>query len=157
MNTRSLLLALAPALLVGGSLTLLACGGSTSSATSPDGGAGQGGDGGGGGPGDGGVVIVVEEAGPVDAGTWVDASPPTQFGSGSAVATTGPTDVWVTGNGPILHYDGTTWTSVFDDSISTFGSLWANSRTDAWAVGYYPGPSRTLGRSRTGTASPGPT
>jgi hypothetical protein len=96
--------------------------------------------------GDGGGIVVVD-GGQLDAGTWVDASPPSQLGAGSAVATTGPTDVWVTGNGPILHYDGTTWTSAFDDSQSTFGSLWADSPTDAWAVGYYPGPNSMLAGS----------
>jgi hypothetical protein len=91
--------------------------------------------------------IVVNDSAPADAGTWVDASPPAQLGAGSAVATTGPTDVWVAGNGPILHYDGTSWSSAFNDAMSTFGSLWANSATDAWAVGYYPGPNSMLAGS----------
>ncbi len=123
------------ALLLSGPLSVLACGGTTENlAASRDGGSAS----------PEGGSIVIDDPGRTDAGTWVDASPPPQLGAGSAVATTGPTDVWVVGNGPILHFDGTSWSSVFTDSMSTFGSLWANSPTDAWAVGYYPGPNSML-------------
>jgi hypothetical protein len=131
-------------LLLAGPTNLLACGGATGASTGSDAGPGPiQGDGGAGGD----SGIVVSDAGQLDAGTWVDASPPMKLGAGSAVATTGPTNVWVTGNGPILHYDGASWTSVFDDAQSTFGSLWANTSTDAWAVGYYPGPNSMLAGS----------
>jgi hypothetical protein len=127
-------------LFLSGSPTLFACGGATGGSAGSEAGAPAM-------PEAGSIVIVVDDAGMIDAGTWADASPPAQLGAGSAVATTGPTNVWVAGNGPILHYDGASWTSVFDDSESTFGSLWANTPTDAWAVGYYPGPNSMLAGS----------
>jgi hypothetical protein len=142
------LLFLPTVVLLGAPVALLACGGgmkaspASDSGTSltPESGAVQQGDGGG--------SIVVTDEGGSDAGQWQDASPPMQLGAGgSAVATTGPTNVWVTGNGPILQYDGSSWASVFNDDISTFGSIWANSATDAWAVGYYPGPNSMLAGS----------
>jgi hypothetical protein len=141
------LLLIRTVVLLSAPFALFACGASRGANAVPDGGgsanpeagASQGGDGGGG--------IVVDDAGPLDAGSWADATPPMTLGAGSAIATTGPTDVWVTGNGPILHYDGTSWTSAFNDFNSTFGSLWANSPTDAWAVGYYPGPNSMLAGS----------
>lgn len=131
-------------LFLAGPVALAACGGTTAASGQLEAGAGVSGDGA---PGADGGGIVVNDAAQLDAGTWVDATPPMPLGAGSAVATTGPTNVWVTGNGPILRYDGTSWTSVFDDSLSTFGSLWATSPTDAWAVGYYPGPNSMLAGS----------
>ena len=76
---------------------------------------------------------------PTPARGWTP-RPPCLSGAGSAVATSRPDRRVGHRHRPHLAFRRDNLrTSVFNDDMSTFSSLWANSPTDAWAVGYYPG------------------
>jgi hypothetical protein len=53
-----------------------------------------------------------------------------------AVGGSAPNDLWIAGLNTILHWDGSTWSNA-NVSFSGYDiqSVWANSTTDAWAVG----------------------
>src|SRR5438445_6990310 len=56
----------------------------------------------------------------------------------SAATGTSASDVWVVGDaGPILHYNGTSWSSVSIGTMHTLRSVWGTSASDVWAVGYF--------------------
>jgi hypothetical protein len=52
------------------------------------------------------------------------------------VSGSGPTDVWVVGAGAIVHWNGLEWTAVPTPTDQALQGVWANSPTDAWAVGF---------------------
>src|SRR5438552_16184979 len=44
--------------------------------------------------------------------------------------------VWAVGvNGTILHYNGTSWSSVSSGTVQNLNSVWGTSASDVWAVG----------------------
>jgi hypothetical protein len=66
--------------------------------------------------------------------TWVPTSPTTA--TLTAGFTTGPTDVWVAGTGgALLHFEGTTWTTLQSGTTQDLDGVWASSPGGAWAVG----------------------
>jgi hypothetical protein len=133
--------------LAAAALAATACGGASSDPASKPSDAGSG-------PPSQGILLSDASAGldagaGFDAGSWADASPGMPTGDLYAVTATGPKDVWAAGgdmgDGFILHYDGTAWSFALKESSTGFSGVWANSPTDAWAVGTYPGESLYMG------------
>ncbi len=44
-------------------------------------------------------------------------------------------NVFAVGNGPILHFDGTSWVSMTDDSVNADG-VWGTAPDNVYALGY---------------------
>src|SRR6266550_2665747 len=51
---------------------------------------------------------------------------------------TSASDIWAVGYNTILHYNGTSWSSIYFLGTGTqfFQSVWGTSASDVWAVGY---------------------
>ena len=52
-----------------------------------------------------------------------------------AVWGSSPQDVWIVGDGPILHWDGTSMTTFVNPTGRSLHAVWGASATDVWAVG----------------------
>lgn len=82
-----------------------------------------------------GVTAITFSITTVTAGTFVWSSIPMDTLRG--VWGTSASDVWAAGqNGAIVHYNGTSWSSVSSPTSQGLVSVWAASASDVWAVGY---------------------
>src|SRR5262249_19640468 len=50
---------------------------------------------------------------------------------------TSSSNIWIVGGGGnILHYDGSSWTSVQSGTTADLNAVWGSATTDVWGVGY---------------------
>lgn len=111
-------------------LALAACGSSASSSSSgSDGGS----------PGlDGGSDVTV------DAGSWTAVTPSAPVGELYDIWGSAPNDAWITADGGLLHWDGTTWTALPATMTGLLGPIFARvhgtAKDDVWLAGLSPGP-----------------
>ena len=70
-------------------------------------------------------------------GRWEQQKPITQAESINGIWGTSDTNVFAVGyDGTILHYDGTSWSSMTSCTSNILKSIWGSSATDVFAVGY---------------------
>jgi hypothetical protein len=52
----------------------------------------------------------------------------------NAVWAFAPDDAWIGGENILVHWDGTSWTSVANPTVNRIDGIWGSSSTDVWAV-----------------------
>lgn len=83
-------------------------------------------------------LFAVDGAGKVFRYNGSQWAPQTEmFAQGRAIWGTSSSDVWVGGDGGLVHYDGTSWTWETTPKLSYVGQvshLWGNSSSNAWLL-----------------------